>query len=46
MRTGSFQYSLLEALMDSNGNLIESNKINKNSVALKDKEKEGTRGVT
>jgi hypothetical protein len=35
----------LEALKDSNGNLIESNKINKNSVALKDKEKEGTKGV-
>jgi hypothetical protein len=45
MRTGHFQYSLLGVLKDRNGYLIESNKINRNSVALKDKGKEGTKGV-
>jgi hypothetical protein len=44
---GKLQISLLEVSKHGNGNLIESNEITKNSVALKDKEmeKEGIKGV-
>jgi hypothetical protein len=45
MRTGSFRDSFLDVSKDGNGNLIESNKIIKNSVAFKDKEKGGIKGV-
>lgn len=34
MRTGIFQCSLLEVSKDTNGNIIESNKINRSSVPL------------
>jgi hypothetical protein len=38
---GKLQDSLLVVLKDSNGNLIESNEITKNFVALKEKGEEG-----
>jgi hypothetical protein len=42
---GKLQTSSLEVLKHSNGNLIESDEIIKNLVALKDKPKEGIKGV-
>jgi hypothetical protein len=45
MRTGSFPDSFLDVLKKGNGNLIESNEITKNFMALKDKEKGGIKGI-
>jgi hypothetical protein len=42
---GGLQDSLFDVLNDSNGNLMESNEIIKNFVAIGDKEMDGNKGV-